>query len=516
MFKWSVQKRLLLMGSVIAAGMLATSAFAIRDAKTLLASLDDVSATQLPAVRWNTLADMMHDGIRGVVMEAFLAGVDSDWSRVGALQAEGEEKVGQLKTYIQALQRLPVREETHRAVEATLPLIEKYTKISRLILGLLQKKQLAEARGFKPQFDESFGELEVKMELVGELVSKDAYAQRDGGRNAVAHVTWASVLVALFLLVLLTWIARSINRDLAGVVERIAEVQAKLSSAGQSLNSSARATADASIEQASAVQESASSLAEMSKMVAANLSQTNLALQKSQEVSTSSEKGQKTIESVRESMKAIQESNVSLQNINDMIRQIESKTAVINDIVFKTQLLSFNASIEAARAGAHGKGFSVVAEEVSSLALMSGQAAREVDSLIRETQESIVDVLNEIDSRVKKGNEISRQAQEGFFSITGNIRDVNELINRCVDASSQQSSGLQQSTVALRQIEQSAQRNAASANSVAVASQDLLGATRQLEETMKFGQELIGSSGKRSAPPKEESAQGPTIELNAA
>ena len=52
--------------------------------------------------------------------------------------------------------------------------------------------------------------------------------------------------------------------------------------------------------------------------------------------------------------------------------------------MFKTQLLSFNASIEAARAGQHGRGFAVVAEEVGHLAQTSGKAAEEIRNLLEK------------------------------------------------------------------------------------------------------------------------------------
>ncbi|MHA0111674.1 methyl-accepting chemotaxis protein, partial [Klebsiella pneumoniae] len=80
-----------------------------------------------------------------------------------------------------------------------------------------------------------------------------------------------------------------------------------------------------------------------------------------------------------------EDANSQLQSISNIIGEISAKTNIINDIVFKTQLLSFNASIEAARAGQHGRGFAVVAEEVGNLAQMSGNAAKEIRALLEDS-----------------------------------------------------------------------------------------------------------------------------------
>ncbi len=80
-----------------------------------------------------------------------------------------------------------------------------------------------------------------------------------------------------------------------------------------------------------------------------------------------------------------------LRIVSDLIGQIEQKTKVIHEIVFQTKLLSFNASVEAARAGDYGRGFSIVAEEIGNLALMSGQAAKDIASLLQESSTKVKD-----------------------------------------------------------------------------------------------------------------------------
>ena len=96
---------------------------------------------------------------------------------------------------------------------------------------------------------------------------------------------------------------------------------------------------------------------------------------------------------------------------------------MINDIVLKTQLLSFNASIEAARAGQHGRGFAVVAEEVGNLAQLSGGAATEIHTLLQGSLTQVDDIINSTKSLVQKTqdrvhvtNELVEQTQTKVHS----------------------------------------------------------------------------------------------------
>ncbi len=120
----------------------------------------------------------------------------------------------------------------------------------------------------------------------------------------------------------------------------------------------------------------------------------------------------------------VKRSTDQMKEIVTVISEIGAKTKVINDIVFQTKLLSFNASVEAARAGEQGKGFAVVAEEVGNLAHMSGQAAREittmldesirkVNSISSETQKSLSGLVEANEAQIKRS---LRQAQESIHN----------------------------------------------------------------------------------------------------
>jgi len=88
---------------------------------------------------------------------------------------------------------------------------------------------------------------------------------------------------------------------------------------------------------------------------------------------------------------AVGEVVTGMEAINTNSKQIGSILTVITDIANQTNLLSLNAAIESAKAGEHGKGFMVVAEEVRKLAERCGQAAKEITVLIRTSNKSIQD-----------------------------------------------------------------------------------------------------------------------------
>jgi methyl-accepting chemotaxis protein len=191
-----------------------------------------------------------------------------------------------------------------------------------------------------------------------------------------------------------------------------------------------------------------------------------------QSVNQLTQTGQSTMKQVVEAMNKIYEANQDLQKIVEVIQTIDSRASTINDIVFKTQLLSFNASIEAARAGEQGRGFSVVAEEVGSLAEMSGGAAHSIQELLEQGKGTVDATLLSIRTRVTEGKQVIEQAMNSFVGIADAVNKVNEQLSANSDAFKQQHQGIEQTGRAMSELNEASRKNHENAaNSKRVASE---------------------------------------------
>src|SRR5690606_26588483 len=123
----------------------------------------------------------------------------------------------------------------------------------------------------------------------------------------------------------------------------------------------------------------------------------------------------------------------------------------------------FNASVEAARAGEHGKGFAVVAEEVGNLAQMSGVAAREietmlsnsigqVESVIRETNDSVSRLIESGKSKVESGVAIAARCEEVLDDVVRNVAEVKSMMGEVAHGSHEQAEGVNNITTAMNQL----------------------------------------------------------------
>lgn len=170
-------------------------------------------------------------------------------------------------------------------------------------------------------------------------------------------------------------------------------------------------------------------------------------------------------QSQQEMVQHMQKSQQEISGIVKLITEIESKTKVINEIAFQTKLLSFNASIEAARAGQHGKGFAVVASEVGNLANMSSKAADQITSMLgsssakvqtvaRDMQGRIHRLIETGNSKVDEGTQVAKACGDKLSEILQNAQKASQGIQNISAASQEQASRMQEAGQAIEQLGQ--------------------------------------------------------------
>lgn len=153
-----------------------------------------------------------------------------------------------------------------------------------------------------------------------------------------------------------------------------------------------------------------------------------------------SRRGKADMQDVGTAMTSINESMVKLQQAIDKVgkasTEITKITGVISEIADETNLLSLNASIEAARAGDAGKGFAVVATEIGKLAQTSASSVHNIESLISEINILVKDAVSQAGDSVdniRSSGELVNGALKTFDLIFDNIDEVNHLVGQMIE-----------------------------------------------------------------------------------
>ena len=261
------------------------------------------------------------------------------------------------------------------------------------------------------------------------------------------------------------------------------------------------------IEEHEAVIKSSSALEEISNMLSRTANSANQLASMAQDTQSSVQSGKKSVDDLLIGLNTINSStenlsnhiDVSLSNLTGVIKdlsEIKTKTNVINDIVFQTKLLSFNASVEAARAGDQGKGFAVVAEEMSKLAATSGIASKEISDILlknlNSTQEIIENMKKSLSFLMKTSREDVRSgldnakiSSSSFDRINQKVQDVAQMSDEISLATKEQDIGVREITKAIHQLQSTSDQLST------VSEQTLKAALSLSEHTDKQSKELF-------------------------
>ncbi len=315
------------------------------------------------------------------------------------------------------------------------------------------------------------------------LVSKEEARTEEAARRAEEEAAWAlRFFLGLGIVAFLVGGGFS-----GGVIRAFRESSRELRDGVNVLGTSAAEILAATTQVASGAAETATAVTETTTTVEELKQTVQVASQKARYVSESAQRsvqvsqtGRKAVEEtvegmgrIREQMESIAGSIVRLSEQSQAIGEI---IATVNDLAEQSNLLAVNAAIEAAKAGEHGRGFGVVAQEVKSLAEQSKQATAQVRAILNDIQRATsaaVMATEQGTKAVAAGAKQSTEAGESIRLLGESIAEAAQAATQIAASSQQQSAGIEQVALAMENIKQASAQNVASTKQSEAAAQDL-------------------------------------------
>ena len=268
------------------------------------------------------------------------------------------------------------------------------------------------------------------------------------------------------------------QRNLAHIVFSIRENSESVATAAREIASSTQDMSARTESQASSLEQTAASMEELNTTFHKNDESSQHVSDLAAQAAKAAEQGGVVVGKVTHTM---QEIDVSSKKIAEII-------GVIDSIAFQTNILALNAAVEAARAGEQGRGFAVVAAEVRALAQRSGQAAKEIRTLIGESVK-----------KVQTGTREAAESAKAMDDILASVCKVAVTMTDMQSVRSDQRLGVTQVSRAVEQMNQGTQQSAAMVEEIAATADLLSDQAQHLFEavaTFKLsGEDRLGGAG---------------------
>lgn len=407
---------------------------------------------------------------------------------------EAEENYKELIKNIEEEKKLSLKNnelDLVKSLDAVKSAAEVFYNTGVKMANLYVKEGTKAGNGFMPQFDKASEDLQKSLDPHLKKVSERFASEIKEIEKDANFIFNLSIWIPIFVLIAFGsfsyYFIVGLNRNFKKIVQGLMENSSYLESASLTLCEESAILSLSTKEQEGAIASSVSAVHEISTTINSNADFARKAKEATETGVLVTKNGIETLNHVLEAIDAVsgnnievikemQDSNKEVSEIVTVIEEIENKTKIINDIVFQTKLLAFNASVEAARAGEHGKGFAVVAEEVGNLSNMSGQAAKDISTLLNEGVSRIKKIVEVSDEKVKRlsadgaskvesSMKVVNESKGVLDAILSNAENTKNMIDEIAIASTEQSHGIQNVSSSFSEIEVAVKENAKIAES---------------------------------------------------
>jgi methyl-accepting chemotaxis protein len=291
------------------------------------------------------------------------------------------------------------------------------------------------------------------------------------------------------------------SNQVASSSEELAASAEQSTAAARQVSEFAQRNASSMEQQMHHFKEVSASVNEMASGISDISTNSKQMLEATEQATTITKQGTESVGNVVEQMNKINESvgqaTALIQSLEERSKEISNIVGLITGIADQTNLLALNAAIEAARAGEHGKGFAVVADEVRKLAEESRKSAGKITSMIEDIQVETgqaVQAMIEGNNQVAEGLADTAKANEAFVNISHSIDGVVTRVQQVANSVGDLSSASNHISEAVAQVREISESSAAAGQESAAASQEQLATIEEIassaDSLSKLAEEL--------------------------